>query len=275
MVLVGKSTKRGSGVTIVDMLLIVFFAFFTLFVGQAWDNPLAPYFITFAFVAIPIYLIAWISGRLTILKITKPTWFLGAVLSIPFWLLISKVQSSTAADQEFTGANALVRLFGQNFFNNSTQSFIVPLYETIYLIGVVVMFILLFRNPKIDKAPTVALGLRKEKSFVVTALMFFVSGIGALFHYVIAFLLSDQQQVGFNLFLAHQFLSFYVFVLFTIVLGLSAGISSHMVKNLIVYGNVPTIIVFFAMFLLLDLISKYATSSKGGSGISRSPATPV
>ncbi|MFW9872649.1 MAG: hypothetical protein ACFFG0_06060 [Candidatus Thorarchaeota archaeon] len=258
MPVLGKIKTKGAGVTLVDVLIVLFMSIFTYFVAQAWDNPLAPHFVSIGFALIPIYLIAMFTGYFKILKLTRPTWTVSAIISIPIWPVISRL-SSSLSEQQFAENNPLVRLFGVSFFNNAIQSFIVPFYETIILVGLIIGIILIFRNQNFDKSKSIIGGLRREKRSIIPILLIFLGAVGGLFHYVIAFTLSDQQQIAFNTFMAHQFISFYIFALFSLIFGLSGGIASHIIKNLLAFGTAPIILGFFILFIILDIISLFTT----------------
>ena len=238
-----------SGANFFDVIVLTILMFITWFVTNAWENRLSAAFLAFSVFALVLYIISATTGLLgRVLDLKKPVWTLGALLSIPVWFLLSRIPSTTPTFS-FEQSNVLVHLFGTTFFNIITNVVIVASIESIILVGFLVGIFLRTKTTQTDAGNMQLQRVPRAFSLALAS-----SIVGSLLHYVVALQLSGEQ-LSFGYILLHQFLSFYVFVLFFFILGLPASISSHMVKNNLAFGNTTTTVVLFAFFLLMDFLS--------------------
>jgi len=242
--------KAQGAVSFTDIVLLSLFLLLTILVTYAWENRLSTVFLVFAALALVIYLFSNFTGFAgSFLDLKKPVWTISALLSIPVWIIINLIPSSPA-DLEFAEGNAIVQLFGQEFFNNITQVVVIGIAETIILVG---FLLAVFASAQKGKQSKMQLG-KKFKGKNAAWLVIFVATIGALMHYVINLQLANET-FSFGFLMIHQFVSFYVFALVAVTLGLPAAISSHMVKNALVYASPGWFIALFIFFIVMDIIS--------------------
>lgn len=248
MPILGRSINSSS-VSFYDVILVTLFAMFTIFVTYSWEDRLSTVFASIAIFAIAIYIISAATGILSSnLDLKRPTWTIGGLIGIPTWILINLIPSSTN-NLSFDTEAPLIRLFGVKFFINSTQSYIIPVYESFLLVALLVGIFMQFTGtPKSIKI----FGSRRKANPLV-AILFFIGGIGALMHYVVALELAGES-FSFNYVMLHQFISFYIFAVAYSVFKLPGTISMHIVKNLLLYGSIPLMIFTFIIFIILDIL---------------------
>lgn len=259
-------STKSNGVNQLDILMIIVAMFFTLFITYAWEDRLSTVFFALSLVAVPLYIIATTSGFLSNqLNLKRPLWTAGGIIGIPVWILINAIPSSSY-ELTFSEENPLVQLFGVSFFNNATQSWIIPLYETMYLVAILVGIFIV--NRQANNYSSTSWSRSKSGGNGLIALILLVASVGALMHYVVALELA-KTTFSFNYIMLHQFISFYIFALSFAFGGLPFAGAMHAVKNLLVYGTVDYIVITFGLFILLDLIALRQPKSNSPRGLSR------
>ena len=104
---------------------------------------------------------------------------------------------------------------------------VVVFVETVFLVGLV-LAVLVRQNMDQDKYQLqgfnkVGAGASGSTRVLIAL---FIGFIGGIVHYSIGLILSTQS-LGFNTYLLHQFLSFFIFAVISLIVGLGGGISSH------------------------------------------------
>lgn len=252
MPLVSSNRNNASGVSFVDVIIVTVMFLITLIISYSWESRLAYIFFGFSIAGLVIYLLSASTGLMSsLLNLKVPTWTISAALSAPIWIILSKIPSATS-ELKFS-ENALVRLFGAEFFNGITQGWVVPFFESLFLVVILVGIMVRFKDSGVDK-PGYSFTRNKTKKNGFAWLGIMISAVGALLHYVIILEMMGGSFT-FGYLMLHQFISFYIFVLFFFIFKAPGAVAPHLLKNLIVYGGLPGLVAAFVIFIALDLIA--------------------
>lgn len=274
MTIVNTSNKFAisAGVNYIDVSVVLTIFLGWIFFLQVWDNTAAIAMTVVSGVMLLIYLLAMFTGFLPFLSLTKPFWTISLLGAYVVWnAVFTLLPSSVGADYNFKLVSSVSESVSQNlletFIPKETVNAILngvwfPFTESLIVAFVAAFFI------------GVAMRKSRNKSFVgkdgksnrVRAIspVLFVSAFGAILHTGIALKLLSAGQLDFNVTLFHQFISFFVMTIGSMVVGIQWLIASHLTKNLVVVGTVGLWVVTIAYCVTMDLVSLFITRKSSG-----------
>lgn len=241
--------KGSTGVNWLDMTFIIILFMSWLFITQVWESNLAVTLFSLTGLLLSVYIISRLSGFLQFIKISIPTWSISGLISIPLMFLLlaiipskSSVAGSSIAEKITEGV--LSQFFSQNGIVRFIQIYLIPITESLFIIFILAFFL--------------GVASRKGQNFNSSskksiAPLFMMGGFGALLHTSIAEALEKEGTITFGVSLGQQFLSFFLFAFMGLFLFAPAIITSHVIKNLIVFGTFGWWIGTFAFFIIMDL----------------------
>jgi len=235
-----------------------------VFMANAWKDPLANTMLGVSGVVLSIYLISRFTGALSFLELTRPFWTVSALVSIVIWNLVFAMlpvssSSSTGATQAIS-RNMLEYFVSPDVATNFLQSWLFPVTESL-LVAVVVAFF-------VGVAYKRGLGNPKRAGLGIVGAVLIGSVFGAILHISIAVTLAESGTVSPMVLFAHQLLSFFIFIAMGVFtpFGAVAIISSHIIKNALVFATPAIWIAIFSIFILLDVLSYIFAHKKEKSG---------
>lgn len=247
------NAKRGNSISWIDIFLLVILFMLWFLINQVWESLLAVIMLSVSLFMISIYLISKFTGFLGWIKLSVPTWTVSGIISYFIWsiyLNIIPTNSQSSIGDSIT-QGVLSKFFSQNDIVRLLQIVMFPSTEGLIIIFLFALLLgIALRNIK-----STGLGEYKKSSIIP---MFTVGGFGSLIHIGVAETLKKAGIMAFDISLWQQFLSFVIFIFFGIIFMAPAIITSHITKNLIIFGNFGWTLGILIMFILIDIASIYA-----------------
>lgn len=253
-----NSGQAKSSITWLDITLIVVLLMIWFLINQVWEDPLAGLMFSLAGLILGFYLTARFTGFLQYIKLTVPTWTISALIAIPVWafyLTAIPTAGSSSIGAESLTEGILTEFFEPNNIIRFMQIWLFPFTESLFIIFLFAFFVgIAVRGLRPE------LGQKKQNTIIP---LFIVASFGSLIHLSVASNLEKSGIIKLGDSLWQQFLSFFIFA-FWGILFLSPGIiTSHMVKNTIIFGTFGWWIGLFAFFVVMDVGSIIINRSQG------------
>ena len=247
-----SNSRNISSITFLDISLILLLLMSWILVSQVWADPIVNTMLTLSAVGLVLYIIAKFTGFLNFMKLTIPTWTISGLISLPIWyfyLTIIPTSGGTGASSlsDSITEGVLSRFFNPDSIVRFMQIIMFPSTESLWVIFLFAFFL--------------GVALRKHKGVLqghqssAIGPLVIVSAFWSLLHSSVAEKLQKSGVIDFDISLWQQFLSFFIFIATGIVFLAPGIVSSHVVKNLIVFGDATWFIGIFLIFILLDVLS--------------------
>lgn len=233
----------------VDITFIVLMVVTWVFIANAWQDPLAATMLSVTVFISLFYLIARYVGVLQFLEVTRPTWTITALLFIVVWLGVFMLLPPPAgqyAPEKIT-PNMLEFFVSKTASTNFLQSWAFPVTESLFA-GVLLAFF-------VGVGKIRALGNPRKQQLNIIAVILLISIIMSMLHVSIAARFAEAGVYSPAVTFGHQILSFALMLIAGVFLGMPALISSHVVKNLLVFGTPAMWTFAFTVFIILDILS--------------------
>lgn len=250
--MLGGDTKKASGPNWLDITLLFILFMLWFFIGQVWKDNLVGYMLTITGLMISIYVISSFTGFLSWIKLTVPTWTISAFISVLVWkfyLSIIPIKGGVSSTlTESISEGILTQIFNPDNIIRLLQIVLFVSTESLLMIVLFALFRGVSTRYKKNLNPQ---QLRKAS----IAPLIIIGGFGGLIHTQIANQLAQAGVIDFQISLWQQFLSFFIFGFTAIVFGAPGLITSHWIKNMIIYGTLPWWYGSFIFFVLMDIAS--------------------
>lgn len=251
--------KKLVHINILDVGIILIILMLTLFVSSSWlvepDVSSIPLIksiglnitmlvlISLAFV---VYLIAGLTKSLPQLKLVDAGWIFGAIIAIPIWLFYNSFLPLASSTGQLVSkvpeTNVIVSFFGTTVFNFIQALWVYGFIESVIL-GILLLFLL--GVSKVTKGIGALIPV-----FVIIVLFM------AILHSAVALAIDSTGQLDFGTILIHQTVAFAIMGMVFIVLGMSANIAFHQVKNALALNfGLIFWIALFAFYVLITILA--------------------
>jgi hypothetical protein len=257
------SIKRGSnsqGVSFVDISIVLALAMLWLFIAQISPTPIVIAMMSVSFFLSAVFIISRFTGFLSYLKLTRPTWTISYLGSLPIWYILFSILpenksaasslASSVADSTSSIVGKIIPDYVYNWFVNGE---LFAFTESLIL-GFLLAF---FIGVAFERA-----GPKRENNAGQFWAIVLISSFAAILHTAIAFLLAEEGSFSVSVVLVHQLVSFFVMALGGIFFGMPGIIAPHLAKNDIVFATPGLMLWTIAFCILLDIVSVIFSSKE-------------
>ncbi len=248
--------ENNEGVTIGDITFVTVIAMMWFFLVQVSGSLVIVAMSGLAWVMVSIYMISRFTGFLSYLKVLRPTWTIGYLITIPVWFILYAILPEQKLPSAITeGATyTLSSLIDKNFLEWWVNSGLFAITESL-LVG---FLMALLMGVALKKSGGRTMGASNKSGQFASILV--VAGFSALLHTGIALARANAGQFSLSVVLIHQLITFFILIIAGLFFGMPAVISGHMSKNDIVYASYGFWWISLLICIIMDLISIF----KGG-----------
>ena len=249
------NSSKQSGVTWLDAAILVVLLMFWFLIARVWEDPLAGDMFSLTGTLLSIYLISRFTGFLGWIKFTVPTWTISGLVNIPIWAFYLSIipvntQASSSTLTNGITEGILSSLFSPDTIVRILQIYLFPITESLFVIFLLAFFI------GLTNRKTSQVGFQRKSAILP---MFIVGAFGGLIHTAVATKLKETGVIDFTISLWQQFLSFFIFAFMGIIFMAPGVITSHVVKNLIIFGDIGWWILTLTIFVFMDVLIIYTS----------------
>ena len=253
-----NSSQHKSSITWLDITLIVVLLMIWFLINQVWNDSLAGLMFSLSSLILGLYLTARFTGFLQYIKLSVPTWTISALIAIPVWafyLTVIPSQSTSSISSENLTQGILTQFFNPDDIIRFMQIWLFPFTESLFIIFLFAFFIgVAVRGLKPE------LGHKKQNTIIP---LFIVASFGSLIHISVASKLEKSGIIKLGASLWQQFLSFFIFAFWGILFLAPGIITSHIVKNNLIFGTFGWWIGIFSFCVAMDVGSIIINRKQG------------
>jgi len=253
-----NSSSKEGGVTLGDIIFVTIIAMMWFFLVQVSASFVIVAMSGLAWVLVSIYIMSKFTGFLSFMKILKPTWTIGYLITLPIWYLLYAILPEKQLPSAITeGATyTLSSLIPQNFLEWWVNSGLFAITESL-LVG---FLIALFIGVAVKSSSGKTLGSSNKSGQLASIIM--VASFSALIHTGVALARMNAGEFSLSVVLIHQLITFFILIILGLFLGLPAVISGHMSKNDIVYASFGFWWISLLICIIMDAISIFSSGKK-------------
>jgi len=248
----------GEGVSTGDIIIVLLISMAWFFLVQVSSSFVVVAMSGVAWFMVAIYIISRFTGFLSYMRLSKPTWTISYLISIPIWMLLFSVLPAQKLPSAITEGSKYIldQIIPPQVLDWMVNSLFFGITESLLIVFLVAFFI----GIAVKKSGKMNIGNSKGE----LAAIIFVAAFSALLHTGVALLSASSGNFNLTTVLIHQLVAFFIMIILGMFFGAPGIIAPHIAKNDLVYSAVGLWWVSLLICIIIDLTALFA-GGKGGA----------